>query len=97
MSDPNGSCVTLPIIRNLLAHQTILEHLLLLLQGELAEHNLEQDGTYRYQYHVTLQFNTLHGPGHEQLLMTWQCYICRSIYRLARPFNNQLDDIYHQL
>ena len=76
MSDPNGSRVTLPIIRNLLAHQTILEHLLLFLQGELAEHNVEQDGTYQYQYHVTLRFNTLRGPGHEHLLMTWQCYIC---------------------
>ena len=70
MSDPNGSRMTLPIIQNLLAHQTILEHLLLLLQGELAEYNLEQDGTYQYQYHIILQFNILHGLGHEQLLMT---------------------------
>ena len=94
MASQNGASIS---IRELRDQQLLLDQLFHTLNIQLSNHNLEQDGIFWAQYHVTIWFDTTQGPTHEQLVVIWLCDYCWVIYRHAQSFNNQYNDLYRQI
>lgn len=91
MASQNGAPIS---IRELKDQQLLLDQLFHILNIQLSNHNLKQEGIFRAQYHVTIRFDTTQGPTHERLVITWLCDYCQVIYRHAQSFNNQYNNLY---